>query len=122
MLQAIRDNFGTAAWRNIAHGIVTVLPTGVLQLLEPCLTVVNRLFVCVQKAVALGNLWELEEYGFGEEEHTGKYCTVLPCSTCVVAPLGRMHRPELAAHGLQSQHTQTSTHTSISCSSGNIRL
>ena len=84
-------------------------------------TVVNRLFVCVQKAVALANLWELEEYGFGEEEHTGKYCTVLPCSICVVAPLGCLHRPELAAHGLQSQHTQTSTHTSISCSSGNTR-
>ena len=29
VLQAIRDNFGTAAWRNIAHGTVTVLPAGV---------------------------------------------------------------------------------------------
>jgi hypothetical protein len=36
VLQAVRDNFCTAAWRNLARGTLTVLRAGLLLLGQTC--------------------------------------------------------------------------------------
>lgn len=61
VLQAVRDNFCTAAWRNLAHGTVTVLRAGLLLLGQLVKAVESRrqqLIDCVVCA---------ESCGFGEQ-------------------------------------------------------